>query len=616
MHLPLRFFLFNLLFVSILFSQPTDTTSIRFAWLTDIHVGSTTGKKDLRTVVQDIKQENAVSFAIVSGDISEIDMGDNLQIAKSLLDSMDIPYYIIPGNHDTKWTDSGGGRFSQLWGNDRFMFEWGEYLFIGVHQGPLMRMGNGYIDPDDIAWVNEMLQALTDPQQKVFIVLHYPLDPSIDNWHALRDVIRPFNIQAILHGHGHSNRVQSYEGIPGIMSRSTLGRRQAGSGYSLVQLYPKVAEFSERIPSLDSLRMWYSLPLGNNRPADTLLLPYPDYSENDTSGVALTWQVATGSIITSAPAVQNNQVIVSTTAGKVLALDLETGIQNWNWSAHDAIHSTPAIKGSRVVFGSIDSTITCLSTRDGQLKWQIKTNGPVLGSPLIHKSNVFIGSGNGVFRSLKLRNGKLNWSNSTIDGYIETKPVISGGLVMFGAWDGGFYALDLKHGTLRWKWSEGRQGPLYSPAACWPVTADSKVFIVAPDRAMTAINISDGKTVWRKTGHKVRETIGISEDKKTIFARTMQDSVFAIRSEASDFEIKWNVHAGFGYDFAPSAIIEEDDQIFFGTRDGRVYCLDSLTGAVIWHYRVSDGLVNTIATVTGNSILVTAADGNVSFLSF
>lgn len=612
----IRLFLAIISVTSIAWPQMTDSTALSFAWLTDIHLGATTGEENLRTAVNDLKNEKIASFAIVSGDITEMDTDQYLSLAKTLLDSMDIPYYIIPGNHDTKWSSSGGSLFKQLWGADRFNIEIGEYRFIGLHQGPVLRMGNGYMNPDDIAWADSILQSLPDPRQKIFIVMHYPLNPSVDNWYALRDVIRPFNIQAVLHGHGHANKVRSFEGIPGIMSRSTLKRNDQPTGYTLVHLFPEQAEFYERIPDADSLHLWYTLPLIDRDTRDSLLLPMPDYSENDSSGVTITWQVSTGSIITSNPVIQGGKVFVSNTGGNILALDLTNGNQLWNWRGKGAIHSTPAIRGTRLVFGSVDSTITCLSTKNGKQKWQIMTSGPVLGSPLIHKNRVFIGSGDGVLRSLNLRNGRIKWEYSQIEGYIETRPVIAENRVMFGAWDGAFYALDKNQGTLLWKWSDGRPGPLYSPAACWPVVAQGKVFIVAPDRAMTAIKISNGETIWRKTGYKVREMIGISEDNNTIYARTMQDTVIAIQSSAQEFQLKWEIDAGFGYDFAPSIMVEKDGNVFFGTKNGRVYCLDSSNGAVLWHFRVSDGLVNAITPINANAVLTTAADGKVSLLSF
>ena len=599
-----------------LLGQTEISAPIKFAWLTDTHVGGRTGAEDLSIVVHDINKNDSISFAIVSGDITELDVGQNLQLAKAILDSLSIPYYIIPGNHDLKWSSSGGQRFEQLWGADRFNVEVGEYRFIGIHQGPVLRMGAGYLDPADISWVKSILKSLPDPDQKVFIVLHYPLDPSIDNWHALRDVLRPHNIQAVLHGHGHANRATSYEGIPGVMSRSTLRRGQQPTGYSIVDLYPAYANFTERIPLADSTHFWHRLPLGHKNSQDSISLPYPDYSENDTSGVEIIWQYKTGSLITSAPAVENDQVYISTVSGELLALDIESGHVNWSWQAGGAIHSTPAVQGTRVVVGSVDSTISCISSRNGELLWQVKSSASVFSSALMEGRKVYMGNGDGDFQALNLRNGKKKWTFSDGSGYIETKPVLAQGKIMYGAWDESIYALNARNGNLEWRWSDGRSGLLYSPAACWPVVANDKLYIVAPDRVMSAINIANGETIWRKSGHRVRESIGITEDGLNVFARTMQDSVVSVKTAGDTFNLDWIKHIGFGYDIAPNAMIEKDGYIFFTTDNGSVFCMERTTGDLVWRHRISDGLVNTLEVIDSKRVICTAADGNVTLLKY
>jgi hypothetical protein len=59
---------------------------------------------------------------------------------------------------------------------------------------------------------------------------------------------------------------------------------------------------------------------------------------------------------------------------------------------------------------------------------------------------------------------------------------------IFGAWDKNLYAVD-KIRIAFLKWNNGSSIRNYSPAACIPVTHDGVVYIVAPDRYITAINI-------------------------------------------------------------------------------------------------------------------------------
>ena len=95
----------------------------RFAWFSDTHIsGTSSGEDDLSAAVRDINQLGNIDFVIVSGDITDLNIGNYLQKTKNVLDELNIPYHIIPGNHDTKWTDTGNQNFVDLWGADKFTF--------------------------------------------------------------------------------------------------------------------------------------------------------------------------------------------------------------------------------------------------------------------------------------------------------------------------------------------------------------------------------------------------------------------------------------------------------------------------------------------------------------
>ncbi|NTV81707.1 MAG: hypothetical protein HGA24_09840, partial [Candidatus Aminicenantes bacterium] len=86
-----------------------------FAWLSDTHVGSDRGAADLRASVADINKQGSFAFVLVTGDITEMGLYANLRTAKDILDGLRVPYHIIPGNHDTKWSESGGSDVTRLW---------------------------------------------------------------------------------------------------------------------------------------------------------------------------------------------------------------------------------------------------------------------------------------------------------------------------------------------------------------------------------------------------------------------------------------------------------------------------------------------------------------------
>jgi len=104
--------------------------SFRFAWFTDTHVGTRTGAEDLKLAVTDVNSQDSLDFLIISGDITELDIDGFLDTAKSIIEKIDIPYYIIPGNHDTKWSASGTRKYASLFGDDYFNFEYEGIRFM------------------------------------------------------------------------------------------------------------------------------------------------------------------------------------------------------------------------------------------------------------------------------------------------------------------------------------------------------------------------------------------------------------------------------------------------------------------------------------------------------
>jgi len=88
----------------------------QFAHVTDTHVGGVTGTDDLRRTVADINANPSLDFVILSGDVTEFGSDEELRLAKQILDSLIIPWYVIPCNHDTNWSESGGNSLREVIG--------------------------------------------------------------------------------------------------------------------------------------------------------------------------------------------------------------------------------------------------------------------------------------------------------------------------------------------------------------------------------------------------------------------------------------------------------------------------------------------------------------------
>src|SRR5688572_20855626 len=94
--------LFINLFVSVFIFVQDGT--ITFVHLSDTHIGSGTGADDLRRTVNDINANPDIQFMVISGDITEFGSDEEIKLAKQILDSLNKPWHIIPGNHDSNWS--------------------------------------------------------------------------------------------------------------------------------------------------------------------------------------------------------------------------------------------------------------------------------------------------------------------------------------------------------------------------------------------------------------------------------------------------------------------------------------------------------------------------------
>jgi outer membrane protein assembly factor BamB len=313
--------------------------------------------------------------------------------------------------------------------------------------------------------------------------------------------------------------------------------------------------------------------------------------------------------------VGDDAVYVGNQDGEFVCLSLKEGVKKWSFKTQGGIFSSPAFSKDRIVFGSADGFIYCLNKK-GKISWKLKTDGPVLGSPVIDSNIVYIGGSDHCFRAIELETGQPVWKSCILNGPVVSKPLLHEGKVIFGAWDTYLYALDKSTGHTLWKWNNGSSIRNYSPAACIPVVRDSIIFIVAPDRYITAIHAKEGKTLWRNNDALVRESIGISEDKKWVYGKTMQDTIVAYISSSEKQQAAWKMNCGFGYEHVPSMLIEKEGKVFFGTRNGVLYCIDPLKRNIIWAYKIDHSMVNTVHVISGNKVIASTMDGSVVYLEY
>jgi outer membrane protein assembly factor BamB len=593
------------------------TQPFRFAFISDTHIGSPNGhaEADLRRTVSDINAMTDIAFVVITGDITELGTNEEIKQARAILNELKVPYYIIPGNHDTGWSESGGVSFGQVFGSDKFKFTYNGIVFLGCASGPYVRMSDGHVPRDAVNWLRAELSAINAKTPVVFLN-HYPLDNGLDNWYEVIDLLKEKNTIAALCGHGHANKALNFEGIPAVMGRSNLRAKAPEGGYNLVDVTRDSMIFSERTPLNRTLPAWTSIRIEQHRYTASPLELRPSYAVNDSfPNMQAQWIYSSDANVIATPGVSKEAVFFGNSVGKVTALSVQTGKEIWSNKVSGAIFSSPAVEGNQVVLGSGDGYVYCFNTANGTIRWRYKANAAVLGSPLIDNQIVYIGASDGAFRALDLRTGKEKWRFDGLTGPVMSKPVLASGYLVFGAWDRHLYALDAATGELKWKWNNGSSVRNYSPAACIPVIHNNTVFITAPDRYLTAIDLISGNTLWRSNEASVRESIGLSENKQWVYGKTMNDFIVAFPAQRDSAGIGWKLNCGFGYEHTPSMLIEKNGTLAFGTKSGRVYAIDPVQQRVKWIYKIDNSMINTVNILDQDRIIAATMDGKLVLLA-
>lgn len=593
--------------------------SLKFAFLTDIHVApGSTSEENFSNVIDEINGSVA-DLVIITGDLSNTGSDAELYAVKSILDSLSKPYLIIPGNHETNWSESAGQRITEIWGDDRFIEEIGNYVLVGFNTGPYMKMGDGHVKQEDIQWLRTELAIRMKEGKKLVAFAHYPLADGLDNWFEVTSILKEYNCIATFCGHGHRLGLHNFDGIPGIMGRSLVLNDPTSPGYNIVEI------------GKDSVKVYEKLlgnPIGNPQiqfphinPSEIAHLnisPLPDFSVNDSFPMVAESYVwtDTASIFSGISLVGDSMFIYGNSLGWVKAIDFVDNETEWETKFTGSIFSTPAATSDIVVFGSTDGSVYGLDVRSGEIAWQVSTGTPVLAAPIIIDKKVYIGGGSKAFYCINASSGETLWTFGEVDGLIQGKAAVAGDHLVFGAWDRHLYCLSALTGKLNWKWNNDRPHLLYSPGNVAPAISNNRVFIVAPDRFMTAINLKTGVQEWRTNKHQVRESMGISPDGEEVFAKLMNDSIVSISAVSKQFKTLWAVDAGIGYDHNPCPLIVSDKLVVGATKNGLITAINRNSIDAAWMHKSGNASVNEMLFAANGDIWFSTTEGRVVRLTF
>ena len=160
-------------------TRPSPADTLHVVFFTDIHVTPGNAQDSLfRMAVAEANASDA-ELVIFGGDLTNTGSDEELEHVYGLMSQLEKPWFTVMGNHETTWSESGCTTFRRTFGHDgRVAHRAGGYLFLGYNCGPYMKMADGVVRTEDLAWLGAQA-AGARPGERIVSLCHYPLDEDL-----------------------------------------------------------------------------------------------------------------------------------------------------------------------------------------------------------------------------------------------------------------------------------------------------------------------------------------------------------------------------------------------------------------------------------------------------
>jgi 3',5'-cyclic AMP phosphodiesterase CpdA len=167
--------------------------------------------EDFVDKVNEVNQTSPFDFVIHVGDIADFGLPKQYLWGNSSLLNLDIPYFVLLGNHDM--VGNGGQAYTEMFGDYNFSFIYGKIKFVFLNTNSREFKFNGKVP--DLNWLDNELKPADDFSYAV-VIFHVPptdadFDPDLTE--AFHQTLAKYN--NVLFGvHGHLHHFNVYKPFP------------------------------------------------------------------------------------------------------------------------------------------------------------------------------------------------------------------------------------------------------------------------------------------------------------------------------------------------------------------------------------------------------------------
>jgi hypothetical protein len=175
-------------------------------------------------------------------------------------------------------------------------------------------------------------------------------------------------------------------------------------------------------------------------------------------------------------------------AAELVARRADDGSVAWQLALEDMPIVAPVFDDGRLIVATKGGQIRVLRGEDGAIVWQHSIGSPAHARASSGDGRVYVSTSDGRLASLRADTGDPVWERRL--GSAPNEILADGDRLYVGTADNFFYCVLAKDGTIDWRWRTG--GDIVGQ----PVTDERRVFFVALDNVLRAMDRKSGAQVW------------------------------------------------------------------------------------------------------------------------
>ena len=327
------------------------------------------------------------------------------------------------------------------------------------------------------------------------------------------------------------------------------------------------------------------------------------------------------------PAWEGSSVYAADRNGLVKALDTDSGVEIWSVNLAEKTGFLSAdipamlsggltVSGEHVYVGTERGTLIALNANDGEIAWTANAGGEVLSRPEVSDGLVLVHTGNGLLQAFDTASGEQRWSlnldTPSLSVRGESAPAVAMGAAFVGGDNGRVSAVMLGQGQIIWQQRISQttgttEISRLNDVDMTPVVADGRVYAIAYNGNLVAMDMRSGQILWKRDFGSVNELV---LDGESLYVVDQDDNVYGLR--AADGVTMWSQDKLLHRNLSAPEIF--NGYLVVGDGEGYLHWLDTSNGQFVAQNKLNSSGSLSRPSIAGDKLMVQARDGRLYLL--